>query len=152
MKTDVGDVPAHLPRKNRHLHRWPDIWIAISLARHDISDSDRDRLQAVKDARRAVPLERWGVLVGQEGATPQQRRKVRELLPEDYRLISTGDLHATVRGVDKLIACPKEMSEPVNQSRVSTVWTAIRYARHRKVPVIIVLPNGALLPHDKRGT
>jgi FAD/FMN-containing dehydrogenase len=44
-----------------------------------------------------------------------------------------------VRQATAVVAAPKEPEKP---DRVEGVWEAVRYARHRRVPVRVVLPNG----------
>lgn len=56
---------------------------------------------------------------------------------EDAWLVRNQDI---IKRSTVVVAAPKEFSEPHQKS--SGVWAAIKYAKHRGVPVIIVSPGG----------
>lgn len=58
---------------------------------------------------------------------------------KDTLYIIETDLRTIVRNVDRVIACPRQMTTP-NQKQ--GVWDAIRFAKHRKLPLVVVMPSG----------
>jgi hypothetical protein len=165
MKEDV-EIPPGPPRKRRQLEdpgQTLDKWLAVWATDESLPPSQRARAQAERDRRKAlVPDVRLGVIVGVEGMTPAQREVVaasmanatelhwltstfphlRRALVELGRHVagtSHEDPRDVVRHSSTLVAAPKEPEKP---DRVEGVWEAVRYAKHRKVPVRVVLPNG----------
>lgn len=163
MKTDAP-TPATVPTKRRQLHDALDRWLAEWLTRDDLTHSERQRVEAERERRkrvRGMSAEAVvGVLIGAEGATPEQlayisgylltmdpvavcHAGVARRVAQAFRTldeIGAPDMGAVVRNADVVLAVPAHAREPAREE--SGVWAAIRYARHRKVPVRIVLPNG----------
>jgi hypothetical protein len=145
MKTDVPELPARVPSKRHQIRRLLDLHIALWLASDDITDAERERLQAEKDRRkRERPAVHVGVIVSREGMTPEQREYVRgyvfTLAPTTIETADTGDeegFRDLIRAATIIVAAPK------SRQRSGAVWDAIAYARHRKVPVRIVYPDGS---------
>jgi hypothetical protein len=163
MKDDV-DVPAEIPRKRRALEGWLDKWIAVWLARDDLTPFERRRLEVEKKRRRkAQPDVKVGIVIATEGLTPEQRDYVTGFLVTSHptelhvrlgdaprlrkAIIGHEDVAATahpdhkdvVRAATVVVAAPKEPERP---DHVEGVWEAVRFAKHRKTPVRIVMPNG----------
>ena len=162
MKDDV-EIPTVVPKKRRQIEHALDKWIAVWLSRDDLTPSERRRLEAEKQRRKtAAPTVAVGILVGDEGLTPQQRAWLSDFLAEAHvdelhwperalphlrkvaRDLSPGiETHAThadvVRAATIVVAAPKETEKP---AEVSGVWEAVRLAKHRSLPVKIVMPNG----------
>lgn len=141
MKTDVPELPARVPSKRHQIRRLLDLHIALWLASDDITDEERERLQAEKDRRkRERPAVHVGVIVSREGMTPEQRAYVRgyvmTLAPTTVETAAEGH-RELVRAATIVIAAPK------SRQRSGAVWDAVAYARHRKVPVRIVYPDGS---------
>lgn len=168
MKQDLPPRPDKVPKKDRHLEGVPDLWIAEWLADASLPYPQRARLEALKARRRAnqpdVPV---GLLVGAEGLTARQldavvgqlrtigpteihhpgvasrlhqackRLSVPVIPHDDVRRPENGMLEV-IRLSSVIIAAPREMSE----RGTSPVWNMIRRAKHRSVPVRIVLPDG----------
>lgn len=166
----IEDVPAEVPRKRRALERAPDVWLAVWLDRDDLSAGDRKRAQAERDRRKAERAReqlRLGVIVADEGLTPWQLmrlasavveahptavlhtrvpRKMHGVLMEACRQsgalaeLVTGDDAAVVRQADAIVAAPREHG--VQPYATPGVWSMIGLARHRSLPVWVVLPDG----------
>jgi hypothetical protein len=141
MKTDVPELPARVPSKRHQIRRLLDLHIALWLASDDITDAERERLQAEKDRRkRERPAVHVGVIVGREGMTPEQRAYVRgyvmTLAPTTVETLAGNDHRELIRASTIVIAAPK------SRQRSGAVWDAVAYARLRKVPVRIVYPDG----------
>lgn len=145
MKEDTP-TPLAIPKKRRQLEAALDRWIAEWLARSNLALGDRKRLEEEKERRKGVRKSpekpTLGILHAREGMTPEQRRALNEyrLEVQAGRDVTSGDFKAVVRLSDTLFAAPNHARQPA--SGEDGVWSAIRYARHRKVPVKIVLPNG----------
>jgi hypothetical protein len=82
MKEDAP-VPEQVPVKRRQLESAPDRWLAVWLARDDLSPSQRRRVSDEKARRRAArPSVRVGLVVSAEGMTPPQFVTVAELIDQ----------------------------------------------------------------------
>jgi hypothetical protein len=169
MKDDV-EIPAKVPTKRKVLESPAltlDKWLAVWAADPDQPPSARKRAQDERDRRkRLVPDVRVGVIVGEEGMTPAQRARLLELVAEAKAtelhydaerlthlrrlLLPLDDLNVkailhhgnqdVVRESTTLVAAPKDTEKP---NVVEGVWEAVRYAKHRKVPVRVVMPDGS---------
>lgn len=151
---DDAPVPAEIPRKRRALEAAPDVWLAQWLGgAYPLVPSQRARLEAEKARRQRIRRSQNRVatiVVGHEGQTPDQKRAVAEALrtfepTAVYR--ATGDYNATrtlIREADLVIAAPRESAPPADKQvrDRSSVWIAVDYAKHRRVPVKIIMPNG----------
>lgn len=178
MKDDLPKRPDKVPTKARQLEAMPDVWIAQWLAGDTLTPAERRRLDALRASRRSrrpdVPV---GLLVGAEGATAPQLEAVADELrragPTEIHHPGNvpGRLHAAckrigvpviqhrdVRNAESgmrevvrlsglVIAAPREMSE---HATGSPVWNMIRHAKHRSVPVRIILPDGRLTGSESR--
>jgi hypothetical protein len=158
---DDAPTPADVPKKRRQLHDALDRWLAEWAARDDLTPSERRRVEEER-ARRKAERKRGadpvlGLLVGQEGMTPQQRAYViGYVVTGNIRRvcmagasptaigramgvagIAASDLKDVVRHSDLIVAAPRAADWAGTD-----VWEGIRFAHHRKVPVAIVLPNG----------
>lgn len=172
-KEDVIDMPATIPRKRRQVESMPDVWIATWLADDALPRGDRLRLQAEKDRRkreRSTTTRRVGILMTDEGMTPEQMSAVIEAVltsgatevhhggvPRRLHNIcrEVGVVHhndtgwrnsddrnrEVIKAVDAIIAAPKEAREQVGSK--DGLWAMIQYARHRKVAVRLILPDGS---------
>lgn len=159
---DDAPVPERLPRKRRELEDALDRWLAVWLAREDLTPSERRRLEEEKARRKALtPDVQVALIVGNEGMTPAQHDRASDLLgamgaTEVFYLqyvarhvrrlqqvtpMSTGfgDEREMLREATAAIATPKEPEKP---NVVQGVWDAVRFAKHRKIPVRVVMPDG----------
>lgn len=178
MKDDTP-TPAEVPRKRRQLEDRSvvlDRWIAEWLAGDDITPPERRRLEAEKARRKQLePEHRLGLVVAQEGMTPDQWAVVcdalRVLAPTEVvhtrlsrrqhgtlvgvcqslgastRLV--GDVRdemaaakALLHEVEIVVAAPREAT--VQTYATPGVWSIIGLARHRRLPVQVILPNGQI--------
>jgi hypothetical protein len=166
MKEDVPERPERVPRKRRQIEDLLAIHLAEFLALDTITPSERRLLEKEKARRKAlVPDNPVGLLVGQEGVTPQQLDGVQRVLAESqpteiHHPFTAGRLHTLCRSLGvpvhvhrdvrrgmedvirqslAVVALPRERSESFSSS---PVWEMIRRAKHRKVAVHIVLPDG----------
>lgn len=164
MKEDVGPAPETPPAKRKQLEQAPDLWIALWIANEDLPPSQRRRVQAEKDRRRATgPDKPVGVLVGPEGITPSQMVSLLTLveglrpteihhpgLPSRLHMqlramevpvvVHQGDYKEVVKSSDRVVVAPKESSPGK-----SAMWEMLRYAKHRRLPVQAVLPDGRIV-------
>lgn len=147
-------------------------WLAtgnLSSLEREYLEQEKERRQLAKK----VFILRLGLVVAVEGVTPHQQESILFLLRKDepthiihHRLpsrlhqacrkvtkevvvMSSGSYadrtRAVVRVSQALIAAPKELHEPRGHKEDGTVWSGIKYARHRGIPVQIVLPTGELI-------
>jgi len=138
---DDAPLPDAVPHKRRQVETLLDRHIAMWLASPDITPSERRRLQAEKDRRKALtPEDRVVVLVGREGMTPQQRARMAELVA-GATSVAKGCSPDVVKTADRVVATPKETQEPVRKD--TGVWAMIRYAKHRRLPVSVIMPDGS---------
>lgn len=163
MKDDV-EIPPAPPRKRRELERALPVWLATWASDESLPPSQRKRAQGERDRRKhLLPDVCVGVIVGEEGMTPAQRERLADLgvaasptalhVEERFvvharRLLQSiadvtiwmhPDAQELVKASTLVLAAPKEPEKP---DRVEGVWEGVRYAKHRKVPVRVVLPNG----------
>lgn len=167
MSEDDVEIPAVPPRKRRQLEATPAKWLAVWAADESLPPSQRRRAQDERDRRKrnaGTSFEIVGVLVGAEGATPEQVDYVRARVPAAKRVkaprplklglkpntfVLCGEpwagttlqerLKYIVRTSSAVIATPEKDHDP---QRVEGVWEAVRYAKHRNVPVTVVMPDG----------
>jgi hypothetical protein len=169
MKEDAP-VPDDIPRRRMALKTVPDLWIATWLARDDIAPSDRKRLEALKAERRAaVPDRPVGVVVGEEGMTPKQLATFKDVIVKSGATeIHHPGVSSSVHGMCKSLGVPVEVHHDVRDfhagnievvkaskfviaapkgaamgGRRKTVWDHVRYAKHRSVPVKVIMPDGS---------
>lgn len=149
------DAPApetsQIPRKRRALEGVPDLWLAQWLAR-TLKPGERRRLEAEKERRKALrKRESFAVTTvqGVEGWTPRQADGIlsaAEGASSLMRTVATDTemVRRCIIGADLVIAGPREMSVPKNVPtwERSPVWAAIAYAKHRRVAVKIIMPDG----------
>lgn len=162
VKIDIPPPPTRVPRKRRQLERLLDVHLAILLDGDEITDAERDRLLAVKALRRKPREGRdVGLLVGQEGVTPQQLATVTDVLRElsptaihhprlskalyafckslDVPLHKHRTLQDVMRNSQYIIAAPRQTVEPI---RKTGVWEIVRKAKNRQIDVTVILPDG----------
>lgn len=168
---DDAPTPEVVPRKRRQIEAVPALWLAEWLARDDLSPGDRKRVQGEKDRRRNLnPDNRVGILVGVEGMTPEQFATFKDMIgtvgateihhpgvaskvhgmckslgvPVNVHHQQVSDSFTANRDVvkssDVVIATPKTTAP--NGGGSPTVWDHIKYAKHRSVPVKIIMPDG----------
>jgi len=161
-KDDILDLPARPPRKARQLERAPDVWLARWLAEATLTPSDLRRVEAEKARRKAnAPDRAVGLLVGQEGVTPAQFAVVVDALGTSgagvvHHTRVSGALHRACKALDVPVAMHHTLTEVVRESEAviaapttrlsngSGVWESVRLAKHRKLLVKIVLPDGSI--------
>lgn len=166
-KEDLPPRPDSPPRNRRQLEALPDLWIAEWLAGDTLKPGERKKLEALKESRKhRKPDVVLGVVVASEGMTPEQFKTFQRVLPlmgatevhhtylpgKVYRVIkelgvplvihdehqaTNGDV---VKAATVLLAAPKE---PDTKTYATPgVWSIIGSAKHRSLPVRIVLPDG----------
>lgn len=166
-KDDLGEAPLEVPKKRRVLEQMPDLWLAQWLARDTLTPSERRRIaeqrQTRKD-RKGKEEVKLGIVAAAEGATPEQKNMLREMIEgyaptEIHRYQLPRYIHSrmlvhmgapilaeesnndVVRHSTVVIAVAKETVEPLHKDD-NPVWSAVKYARHRKIPVKVILPDG----------
>lgn len=166
VKADA-ERPARVPAKRRQLESLLDVHIAEWLASDALTPSERRRLQDER-ARRKAERRRTGLVIGlvvdPAGVTPQQLEGVKEALAGARSIIHSGVPSSRLHTACKLAAgcevAVLETNDPVHDRREvvrradlvviapssdgggSRAWRAESYARHRRVPVKVVLPDG----------
>jgi len=150
VKDDVETPPAP-PKKRKHLEQALDVHLAIWANDESLPPSARKRAQDERDRRKADAkrgeVAKILVMVPREGKTPQQRAYHDEEVVgsgELYWWSSKTDYHEMVKKVDQVVAFVKEQNAPTHPPPGS-VWEAVQYARHRKLPLKVILPNGVPL-------
>jgi hypothetical protein len=178
MAKDDAPRPATVPTKRRVLQdpaQTLDRWLASWAADESLPPSQRVRAQEERDRRKALsPTRSLGLVVAQEGMTPEQYAALPKLLDQlqpteihhpgaaskvhqACRAVATVHVHRdvrdhhagcalVVRAADIVIAAPKERRMPQDHQR--SVWSFIRMAKHRSVPVHVIMPDGQILQED----
>lgn len=178
-KDDVPALPNKVPRNRRQVQAILDVHLAMWLYGDTLTPGERKKLQAEKDRRKQQRPELvLGVVCGNEGATPEQVRKLREVLPRiaptkinqvplpsklnyviralvreqglEQRVflrpnVGVGEhMLDVVRESNTLVAIQKEttVQEIKLGDHTRGVASAIGLARHRGIPVRVILPNG----------
>jgi cellobiose-specific phosphotransferase system component IIB len=173
-KQDVPDLPVKVPSKRRQVESLLDVHIAQWLASDDLIPSERKRLEVEKERRKQERRRSGytlGLIVDEEGVTPEQLDVLRARVQEEgvLRIVHPGVPSSKLHGACKhstadleVLHFPRDWyeraREVVKQADVlllgpkSTyadsslnVWTVERYARHRKVPTIVVAPSGDII-------
>lgn len=169
MKTDLPECPAHPPKKRRVLedtNATPDLWLRLWAEDKSLPPSQVARAEREIARRKALtPDVLVGVLTADEGSTPAQVQRLRaavlgsgvtELrqcgqLPSPvfqagkeagaksvrYR---ESDREKLVRDCTHVFAAPRGPRATGNED---DVWRAILLARHRKLVVKVILPDGS---------
>lgn len=162
---DDTPTPAVVPTKRRPVREALDKWLAEWLTRDDLLPSTRRLLEGERErrrkARKAGPDVDVGLLIGAEGTTPDQlafivgylvttgpasiihagvSKRLAAEFPDGVPEVGAPDFEAVVRAATVVLAAPKEPAEPNGPK--AGVWAGVKYARHRGVPVRIVLPDG----------
>lgn len=173
MKDDLGPAPARPPAKRRTLqdrNATPEIWLHQWAVREELPPSQRNAAAGELERRKTEDKSKVvqvGVLIGLEGATPQQVAT----LGEWWEKLGVTEVHVPdgVRGRKLLLLFPganevhtykrpterEELREvvlhagtlvalPPRLSPTGTVWAAVGYAKHRKVPTTVILPDGTI--------
>lgn len=162
-KEDVADIPARPPRKRYQIQneqKIPDLWLATWAHDESLLDRERRFVQEERDRRKAQePDRKVGVLVDAEDVTPAQLAFLEEKLagateihhPWTTRRVAgvcrraklPVTVHRGLRGVvlasDVVICAPRA---PEDFRSRTPAWEAINYARHRKLGVVVMLPDG----------
>lgn len=163
---DDAPTPEKVPTKRRQLHDALPRWLAEWLARDDLTKRERALIEEEQERRRNLqPTVAVGVVIPQEGLTPQQLAALKEWLSASgatevhHRFGMPSRVHTAcrdlgvpvnVRDTDRdvvrdsttVVATPKETFDPGPRS--GGVWDTVRAARHRKVPVKLVMPDGRI--------
>lgn len=170
---DDAPAPDKIPQKRALLQdreRTPDLWLRQWLVRDDLHYRERRRISAEIERRKESRLSvRLAVIAGPEGVTPQQvrvaRDQIKRIQPTEVRLVGQtvkmhrlfakdlnafvdyGDIHpegdlarSLIRSATVVLAFPKERYKP---TQVEGVWDAVRFAKHRDLPVRVILPDGS---------
>lgn len=184
MKTDLPPTPGKPPSKRRVMrdrNATPNIWLHEWVANEGLPPGVRrtveDELQRRKAEDRLEVVE-VGVLIGTEGATPQQvatfsewwgevnptllhvpscfpvrfdpqrnkpkipalRDVANDLANREtwYRASEREELREVVLHASTIVALPPRITP------TGTVWVAVSYAKHRKIPVKVILPDGTI--------
>jgi hypothetical protein len=159
---DDAPPPLEIPTKRRQLRAVPDYWLAVWASRENLTTAERRRVEGEREHRKRLRNESdviVGVCIGREGITPQQFDYIAGYLTGmqpagvvhagapaklvraigDLDIATETDFREVVQAAHVVLAAVKEPTEPVQKSGV---WGAVKYARHRRTPVRIVLPNG----------
>jgi hypothetical protein len=166
MKDDV-QAPPRPPKKRRALERALGRHLAIWASDESLSASERERVQAERDRRKAAkPPKVIGVLVGDAGATPEQTdtlaRVLTSLAPtEVHHPFCSPRIHQVCRATGaKVVALRGEMGETSRRvARASDalvglvpgrampvtkdgLWGELRRAKDRGANVVVIWQDG----------
>jgi hypothetical protein len=145
VKEDVQELPAKVPSKRYQIEKLLDLHIAMWLASDTITARERARLEAEKERRKTLrPTVILTAVTCREGMTPRQRKKMAEItraikptrLNRGFAHIE--DTKELIKEATTVLVAPREMSD----TRGSDAWELIRFARHRKLSVRVVTPDG----------
>ena len=166
-KEDVGPAPDQIPQKRRQLEAAPALWLRQWLDKTDITFREKKRIEKeIQRRKELVRPVRVGILVGDEGVTPQQLRSMDTYLQksgatEIHHSYVASKLHTAakrlgvpvvvhggaardaanqevVKNSDVVIAAVKQQE----RKSIIGVWAGINYAKHRRTPVMIFTPDG----------
>lgn len=130
------------------------------LADDTISSSERNRLELEKARRRTIVAQRAvGILVGDEGVTPQQLEAISSVLAmleptEIHKPHVSRALNAVIKRHGVPVHSHPGMKEVVKHSQhvvaapaqsaptATGVWELARYAKHRSVDLTVIRPDG----------
>lgn len=163
---DDAPLPGTVPKKRRAMQLLLDRHIALWLANDTITPSERRRLAAEKDRRKAMaPSDHEvGVVIDEAGITPEQLAALATLLPsqqpahvhhrgvpsrvhEACKRVAPVCVHRdnteVVKASDVVLAFPKENA--IMPYATPGVWMNIGAARRRSVIVRVISPDGHLL-------
>jgi hypothetical protein len=161
----IEDLPAEVPRKRRELERVPDVWLRLWKEKHQIP-SIQARIDAEIERRKKATRERRvGVLLMEAGYTRDQAASlVRELASAGATEVTHAGVPSRIHTICKAVGVPVVLrqGEPreviansdlvIALSNTPTVrpyssggiWSLIGSARHRSVPVLIIMPDGGV--------
>jgi hypothetical protein len=167
-KEDVGPAPDRIPQKRRQIEDAPALWLRQWLVKPDITYREKQRLsKEIERRKKEVRPLRVGILVGDEGVTPQQLRSMDTYLQKSgataihhsyvaskvHTAAKRLDVPVVVHGVgsprdfanqeivrnsDVVIAAVKQQE----RKAIVGVWAGINYAKHRRTPVRVFTPDG----------
>lgn len=167
MKEDAP-TPTHPPKKRHQLERVPDLWLAVWANDSELPESERQRAQDERDRRRTLSPSDYvlGLLVDREDCTPVQLTALREVMA-GAKLAGAKELHhpwttRRIAGVcrhsglpitthqnlrdvvlasERIIVAPRG---PDDFKKRTPAWESVQYAKHRKLPVTVVMPDGTV--------
>lgn len=144
----------------------PDLYLAVWKDSALLTPSEKRRVAEERERRKRLltKWERIGLLVGDEGVTPEQLEMLREMLTSQKAVMnelwlpdvsahvwrvckSFGVAVESLRDRDRDTACrtvirnaTKVFAFPNGES--GPLWDLIRYTRHRNLPIEIIMPSG----------
>lgn len=160
MKEDLGPRPATVPVKRRQLEAAPAVWLAEWATDEALPPSQRRRAQAERDRRKEAVVDvRVGVIVGNEGVTREQQEAVVERVRQfGATMILHPGTSSKFHQALKAVAPTKPVFEPlaryqhiIKESDAvvvappgprGPVFEQAKYARHRSLPVAVIMPDG----------
>lgn len=155
----MGQLPSKVPRKQRTLEKLADVHIAMWLAGDKITDKERKLLQTEKDRRKQLTPEKViCILTHNAGVTPEQLTELKRILARHPDAVEvraarplrlalrtkytiTPDIREALKDATIVIAASKDMQ--VMSGDTDSFWDTVRYAKHRKIPVTVVLRDGS---------
>lgn len=160
-KEDVKELPARIPRKRNQIESLLDVHIAVWLAGDTITAKERKLLVEEKERRKRLnPSKVICILTHKGGVSPEQLKKLREILDRHqpitevratqplrlalrtkYSIVS--DLKEMMKDADLVIAAAADGIQREMPANTDEFWDHVGYAKHRKVPVTVVLHNGS---------
>lgn len=157
MSKEDTPLPAEVPRKRRQLEGALDLHLAQWLAGDTLTPSERRRLEEEKARRKtAIPTRLVVRLVPKEGMTPEQKRAVYVAVGEEQATTIATIVHVPdgatrdklrTLNPDAIVAAVKETREPAGVK--TGVWDAVKFARHRRLAVRVVLPDGSTMEETR---
>lgn len=165
MKEDAP-TPKRIPKKKRQLKAAPDRWLAEWLAREDLTEYERHRVEEEKAERKVAvqkPSRVLGLITGNDGINPTQFTALVDVLEKSRatEIHHNGKQAPRVHEACKRVASVVQHLDPVPEQEIiresdlvvvvprserptatTTTWSSIRYARHRTTPVTVILPSG----------
>lgn len=165
MTQEDVEIPARPPRKRLAMAKAPALWLQLWANDQALSPIDRLNAQSEIDRRKVLTSEKvMGVVVDLTGMSPPQWEALVEAVdkesPTGYMMLAStfGNLRKAARKWPWTVA--GSYHEIVLQTQLiycfarpgrpeGVVYDAMRYAKHRKVPVHLILPTGEESPLTK---
>jgi hypothetical protein len=167
-KTDAPPLPDTFPKKRRQIEEALDIHLRLWVEMEGLPPGQRRKAQEeIERRRRLRPDVKLAIIAGPEGVTPEQvrvsagifkriepthvlvvgqaRKLARLFVDIEYdgplQFSKPEDVRDVLRNATVAVCYPKETFNP---NVVDGVWDAVRFAKHRSIPVRAIMPDGKL--------
>lgn len=156
-KDDLGQRPNFVPVKRRQLEQSPDVWLAEWANDESLPPSQRNKAQGERDRRKAATADvKVGIVATRSGLTSEQLLTLPTTLKKlgATEVIHSGlpsRAHMACRAIvgDNVTVLREDPQEVIKAATTvvafakgAAPWGAVKYAKHRSLPVLVILPDG----------